>query len=146
MNVGGNNALYRPYSYKGDWSDHKKHGVGTLIYLNGLEIEGEFVSGHPHGNCILKYPKRKTDKHRICREGRWVRGTVVEWFDYSAEEEEAASGVAIFLLNTMMERKEEEELEELGLWGDNKIPEFQDGGGSLVGSSLTDGDPSYQLA
>ncbi|GMH82945.1 hypothetical protein TrVE_jg9783 [Triparma verrucosa] len=142
MNVGGNGALYRPYSYKGEWKDNRKHGVGTLTYLNGLEIEGDFEFGHPHGNCVQKYPKRKTDKHRVCRQGRWYKGTNVEWFDYSQEEEEVASGIANYLLNTMVNTKEEKELEELGLWGENKVPEFE-GGGSIVASSITDGQ-DYQ--
>ncbi|GMI34169.1 hypothetical protein TeGR_g2797, partial [Tetraparma gracilis] len=134
MNVGGMGALYRPFSYKGQWVNNKKHGVGTLIYLNGLEIEGDFEYGHPHGNCILKYPKRSTDKHRMCKQGRYVRGKVEEWFDYTPEEESVASEVANFLLKTMQTKKEDEELEELGLWGDNKLPDFPSDEGSMQGS------------
>ena len=139
MNVGGNGAIYRAYSYKGEWKNNMKEGVGTLTYLNGMEIEGDFERGHPHGNCILKYPLRKTDRKRMCRQGRWHKGKRVEWYDYTEEEEEVASGIANYLMNTMVNNKEEKELEELGLWGDNKIPEFEGDGGSLAASSITDG-------
>ena len=114
-----------------------KHGVGVLTYLNGMEIEGDFEFGHPSGNCTLKYPKRKSDKRRVCRQGRWSKGVVVEWYDYTDEEEEVLSEVANFMLNTMMNNKEEKELEELGLWGENKFNDF-DEGGSAVASTITD--------
>ena len=136
MNVGGMGALYRPFSYKGDWVANVKNGVGVLVYLNGLEIEGDFEGGHPHGNCTLKYPKR-ANEGRKCRQGRWVRGKVVEWFDYSEEEAEQASAIAGFMLNSMLGKKEDAELEELGLIGSDKIPEFTEEA-SLAASSITE--------
>ena len=151
MNVGGNGALYRPSRYKGQWKDNMKHGVGVLTYLNGMELDGDFVNGHPHGNILVRYPCREGEKKRLCRQGRWVRGKRVEWFDYTEEEEEVASEIASFLFNTMANNKEEKELEELGLWGDNKIPEFKEpyekrpeDGESLAASSITDGP--YHIA
>jgi len=136
MNVGGNNALYRASRYVGEWKDHCKHGVGELFFLDGSSLEGDFVKGHPHGYLIKKYPVRREGQKRVCRQGRFERGICVEWLDYNEEEEEVASGIANFLLGNMQTKKEDEELAELGLWGENKIPDFEDN--SIVASSITE--------
>ena len=103
--------------------------------MDGSSLEGDFVKGHPHGYLVMKYAA-KDGKKRVCRQGRYVRGILQEWLDYNEEEEEVASGVANFLMNQMQGRKEDAELEELGLWGEGKIPDFEDN--SVVASSITE--------
>lgn len=31
-----------PHSYIGSWKDNKRHGFGTLTFVNGSKYEGEF--------------------------------------------------------------------------------------------------------
>ena len=124
MHVGGNNSLYRAARYVGEWKEKLKHGVGELFYLDGSSLEGDFAKGHAHGNIVKRYPEPKDGSRRVQRVGVFVRGECVEWLEYTEEEAEVASDIAMSMFGNMEQKKEDAELEELGLWGENKIPEF----------------------
>ena len=41
--------------YKGEFENGKKHGQGTLIFLNGDSYEGQFSNGLEHGKGVFKF-------------------------------------------------------------------------------------------
>jgi hypothetical protein len=42
-------------SYEGEFENGKKHGQGTLIFLNGDSYEGQFSNGLEHGKGVFKF-------------------------------------------------------------------------------------------
>ena len=123
--VGGISGMYRPSTYDGDWINGTKEGVGTVRYLDGTEIMCEFKMGQLWGEGVYRYPPKnhhgnhtkipKEGCERLCRLGKWVRGEVVEWYEYSMQEEEKAKDTTNAFLSLMVTGKEDRDLEELGL-------------------------------
>jgi len=47
--------MYRPCEYEGEWVQGRRTGHGTLRYLNGDEIEGEFLDGFLEGLAVYRF-------------------------------------------------------------------------------------------
>lgn len=79
--IGGKDSLYRVKEYTGDWVENQKHGRGVMTYFNGDKIDGPFVQGQPHGQCI--YVFATTNK---IRNALYVRGERIKFVDETLDE------------------------------------------------------------
>ena len=53
FHIGKGGSLYSSWKYEGEWCDNKREGAGVLFYVNQDVVIGNFVRGHPEGECII---------------------------------------------------------------------------------------------
>jgi radial spoke head protein 1 len=59
--------------YEGEFSDGKRHGMGTFIYPQRTKYEGSWRKGRKHGFGSF------TDGTGSLRKGEWARGQFIRW-------------------------------------------------------------------
>lgn len=87
--IGGMGSMYRAASYSGAWVHNERTGFGTLTFVNGDTIQGQFEHGQPHGVHVYTFHStaKKNKRGAVVtrrRGARYVRGDRVEWIDDSA--------------------------------------------------------------
>ena len=45
--------------YEGEHSHDERHGYGIFTYTNGIQLEGFFKNGNPHGEMIRRSKKKE---------------------------------------------------------------------------------------
>jgi len=54
-------------SYKGEWNNDVKEGLGKMLYADGSKYEGEWMANKRHGRGTLFIKKGKKIIQSICR-------------------------------------------------------------------------------
>jgi hypothetical protein len=92
--IGGRHSMYRVDFYEGNWVDNERHGAGTVTYINGDTVSGNFVNGTVDGFAEYTFVSGGKRRRRMVR---YVRGERKEWMAAGAKAAKEASSFLIKL-------------------------------------------------
>lgn len=122
-------------AYEGEWQTDMQHGVGHQTWADGRSYQGQFLEGKFHGQGSMEW---KTPQGVMKFDGQYVRDVKhgvgkFYWPDgrvYDGEWQNGKRWGKAAYINHKGERK-------LGLWNDDKLERWLDGGASAAAGEST---------